>query len=110
MGSSGAKEPLGVNRIFERSVEMRKLQYVIFFGDGDSKRYASVKGINGGYIAVVQFNKGFQGLIDILKHFGMTVGVLTLKGFSELDEIQKTDSKRHSLTEAKAKVARKKID
>ncbi|GFW12199.1 uncharacterized protein TNCV_5111441 [Trichonephila clavipes] len=60
----------------------------------------------GGYMAVIQFNKGFQGLIDILKHFGVTVGVLTLKGFSELDEIRKTDSKRHSLTVAK--VARKK--
>ncbi|GFT98534.1 uncharacterized protein TNCV_1583791, partial [Trichonephila clavipes] len=60
----------------------------------------------GGYMAVIQFNKGFQGLIDILKHFGVTVGVLTLKGFSELDEIRKTDSKRHSLTVAK--VAKKK--
>ncbi|GFT38933.1 uncharacterized protein TNCV_388011 [Trichonephila clavipes] len=60
----------------------------------------------GGYMAVIQFNKRFQGLIDVLKHFGVTVGVLTLKGFSELDEIRKTDSKRHSLTAAK--VARKK--
>ncbi|GFY05429.1 uncharacterized protein TNCV_961251 [Trichonephila clavipes] len=59
----------------------------------------------GGYMAVVQFNEGFQGLIE---HFGVTVGVLILKGFSELDEIRKTDSKRHSLTVAK--VARKKID
>ncbi|GFY29074.1 uncharacterized protein TNCV_4722021 [Trichonephila clavipes] len=275
IGSSGATEPLGVYRIFERSVEMRKLQYVNFFGEGDSKGYASVKDIYGkntvakyecighiqkrvgiklrklkskrkdlggrgkltdafidklqnycgiairdnvnnlqgmqraviaeffhccskakqqmhgpvgpdswrkfqqavskdkiyidkskglppnliniikptymklcdqnflakclpgktqnsnecfngilwkfipkdvfvsltilrlgGYMAVIQFNKGFQGLIDILKHFGVTVGVLTLKGFSELDEIRKTDSKRHSLTVAK--VARKK--
>ncbi|GFX95025.1 hypothetical protein TNCV_3046571 [Trichonephila clavipes] len=99
-------EPLGVYRIFERSSEMRKLQYVNFFGDGDSKGYASVKDIYGGYMAVIQFNKGFHGLIDILKHFGVTVGVLTSKGFSELDEIRKTDSKRHSLTVAK--VARKK--
>ncbi|GFT44780.1 uncharacterized protein TNCV_2845521 [Trichonephila clavipes] len=60
----------------------------------------------GGYMAVVQFNKGFQVLIDTLKHFGVTVGVLTLKGFSELDEIRKIDSKRHSLTVAK--VGRKK--
>ncbi|GFV48544.1 uncharacterized protein TNCV_5068291 [Trichonephila clavipes] len=37
IGSSGAMEPLGVYRIFKRSVEMRKLQYVNFFGDGDSK-------------------------------------------------------------------------
>ncbi|GFX73895.1 uncharacterized protein TNCV_397061 [Trichonephila clavipes] len=47
IGSSGAMEPLGVYRIFERSVEMRKLQYVNFFGDGDSKGYASVKDIYG---------------------------------------------------------------
>ncbi|GFS91523.1 uncharacterized protein TNCV_1139501 [Trichonephila clavipes] len=40
-------EPLGVYRIFERSVEMRKLQYVNFFGDRDSKGYASVKDIYG---------------------------------------------------------------
>ncbi|GFX43642.1 hypothetical protein TNCV_510911 [Trichonephila clavipes] len=66
----------------------------------------------GGYMAVIQFNKGFQGLIDTLKHFGVTVGVLTLKGFSELDEIRKTDSKRHSLTVVKVaiknRVAKKK--
>ncbi|GFU56387.1 uncharacterized protein TNCV_2609121 [Trichonephila clavipes] len=47
IGSSGAMESLGVYRIFERSVEMRKLQYVNFFGDGDSKGYASVKDIYG---------------------------------------------------------------
>ncbi|GFV76224.1 uncharacterized protein TNCV_4673131 [Trichonephila clavipes] len=47
IGSSGAMEPLGVYRIFERSVEMRKLQYVNFFGDGDFKGYASVKDIYG---------------------------------------------------------------
>ncbi|GFY53458.1 hypothetical protein TNIN_265321 [Trichonephila inaurata madagascariensis] len=56
----------------------------------------------GECMAVIQFNKGFQGLIDILKHFGVTVGVLILKSFSELDEIRKSDSKRHSLTVAKA--------
>ncbi|GFU65311.1 uncharacterized protein TNCV_315201 [Trichonephila clavipes] len=40
-------EPLGVYRIFERSVEMRILQYANFFGDGVSKGYASVKDIYG---------------------------------------------------------------
>ncbi|GFX56852.1 uncharacterized protein TNCV_496001 [Trichonephila clavipes] len=45
--SSGAIEPLSVYRIFERPVEMRKLQYVKSFGNGDSKRYASVKDIYG---------------------------------------------------------------
>ncbi|GFW32651.1 uncharacterized protein TNCV_3678991 [Trichonephila clavipes] len=47
VGSSGGVEPLGVYRIFERSVEMRKLQYVNFFSDGNSKGYASVKDIYG---------------------------------------------------------------
>ncbi|GFS61467.1 uncharacterized protein TNCV_4311951 [Trichonephila clavipes] len=42
-GSSGAMEPW----VFERSIEMRKLQYVNFFGDGDSKGYAAVKDIYG---------------------------------------------------------------
>ncbi|GFV90367.1 uncharacterized protein TNCV_4380821 [Trichonephila clavipes] len=40
-------EPLCVYRIFERSVEMRKLQYAIFFADEDSKGHASVKDIYG---------------------------------------------------------------
>ncbi|GFU50609.1 uncharacterized protein TNCV_4884661 [Trichonephila clavipes] len=43
----------------------------------------------GRYMAVIQFNKGFQGLIDILKHFGVTVGVLTLKGFQNLMKFEK---------------------
>lgn len=46
-GSSGAMEPVGAYRIFERSVETRKLRYVNFFGDGDSKAYAAVKDIYG---------------------------------------------------------------
>ncbi|GFY06587.1 uncharacterized protein TNCV_3524431 [Trichonephila clavipes] len=37
VGSSGAMEPVGVYRIFEKSAQMRKLQYVQFYGDGDSK-------------------------------------------------------------------------
>ncbi|GFW32620.1 uncharacterized protein TNCV_3678681 [Trichonephila clavipes] len=45
VGSSGAMEFLGIYRIFELFVEMKKLQYVNFFGDGDSQGYASVKDI-----------------------------------------------------------------
>ncbi|GFU58397.1 hypothetical protein TNCV_58091 [Trichonephila clavipes] len=37
VGSSGGMEPVGVYRIFERSAQMRKLQYLQFYGDKDSK-------------------------------------------------------------------------
>ncbi|GFX75010.1 uncharacterized protein TNCV_1845821 [Trichonephila clavipes] len=47
VGSSGAIEPVGVYRIFERSAHMRKLQYVQFYGDGDSKSFDAVKNVYG---------------------------------------------------------------
>ncbi|GFU72239.1 uncharacterized protein TNCV_625891 [Trichonephila clavipes] len=47
VGSSGAMEPVGVYRIFERSAQMRKLQYVQFYGDGDSKDFDAVKNVYG---------------------------------------------------------------
>ncbi|GFV76735.1 uncharacterized protein TNCV_4729551 [Trichonephila clavipes] len=34
---------LGAYRIFERSENLRKLQYTDYYGDGDSKAYESVK-------------------------------------------------------------------
>ncbi|GFT92209.1 uncharacterized protein TNCV_1679031 [Trichonephila clavipes] len=37
-GSAGSMEPVGAYRLFERSRETRKLQYVEFYGDGDSKK------------------------------------------------------------------------
>ncbi|GFT98065.1 uncharacterized protein TNCV_3362711 [Trichonephila clavipes] len=47
VGSSGAMGPVGVYRIFERSAQMRKLQYVQFYGDGDSKSFDAVKNVYG---------------------------------------------------------------
>ncbi|GFY20476.1 uncharacterized protein TNCV_211081 [Trichonephila clavipes] len=47
VGSSGAMEPDGVYRKFERSAQMRKLQYVQFYGDGDSKSVDAVKNVYG---------------------------------------------------------------
>ena len=44
-GSSPAMEPEGPLRIFNRSVETNKLRYSEFYGDGDSKSYAAVKGV-----------------------------------------------------------------
>ncbi|GFT08291.1 uncharacterized protein TNCV_1438941 [Trichonephila clavipes] len=47
VGSFGTMEPVGVYRIFERSAQMRKLQYVQFYGDGNSKSFAAVKNVYG---------------------------------------------------------------
>ena len=41
-GSSGAMEASGVARIFECSVELRKLKYTTFVGDGDSSTCQTV--------------------------------------------------------------------
>ncbi|GFU56019.1 uncharacterized protein TNCV_3404881 [Trichonephila clavipes] len=40
-------EPVGAYRLFERSRETRKLQYVEFYGEGDSKSHLAVKDIYG---------------------------------------------------------------
>ena len=42
-GSAPAMEPEGVFRIFNRSVNLHKLQYDQYYGDGDSKSCTSVK-------------------------------------------------------------------
>ena len=41
-GSAGNMEVVGCERIFNRSVAERKLRYVKYIGDGDSKAYSSV--------------------------------------------------------------------
>ncbi|GFY11932.1 uncharacterized protein TNCV_4974321 [Trichonephila clavipes] len=46
-GSAGSMEPVGAYRLFERSRETRKLEYVEFYGDGDSKSHLAVKDIYG---------------------------------------------------------------
>ncbi|GFS55764.1 uncharacterized protein TNCV_4497571 [Trichonephila clavipes] len=40
-------EPVGAYRLFERSRETRKLEYVEFYGDDDSKSHLAVKDIYG---------------------------------------------------------------
>lgn len=45
-GSSGGMEPVGAGRIFLRSEAKRGLKYVDFYGDGDSKSYATVKDLD----------------------------------------------------------------
>ena len=44
-GSSPNMEKVGAVKIFERSVEKHRLYYTAYYGDGDSKSYASVKNI-----------------------------------------------------------------
>ncbi|GFV43314.1 uncharacterized protein TNCV_10121 [Trichonephila clavipes] len=44
-GSAGIMETVGAYRLFERSRETRKLEYVEFYGDGDSKSHLAVKDI-----------------------------------------------------------------
>ncbi|GFT62223.1 uncharacterized protein TNCV_1701171 [Trichonephila clavipes] len=46
-GSAGSMEYVGAYRLFERSRETRKLEYVEFYGDGDSKSHLAVKDIYG---------------------------------------------------------------
>ncbi|GFX00658.1 uncharacterized protein TNCV_2236651 [Trichonephila clavipes] len=46
-GSAGSMEPVGAYRLIERSRETRKLEYVEFYGDGDSKSHLAVKDIYG---------------------------------------------------------------
>jgi len=41
-GSAGLMEPIGMERIFRRSIKNRKLRYTGYLGDGDSKSYAHV--------------------------------------------------------------------
>lgn len=46
-GSSGNMEAVGAFRIFERSLIKRDLQYIEYYGDGDSKAFMQVKDIYG---------------------------------------------------------------
>ncbi|GIY34102.1 GMC_oxred_C domain-containing protein [Caerostris extrusa] len=41
--SSAKMESIGAHRIFSRSVKSRQLKYTIYYGDGDSKEFLSVK-------------------------------------------------------------------
>jgi hypothetical protein len=41
-GSAGAMEPAGMLRIFQRSIPKRRLRYVKYLGDGDSKTFKTL--------------------------------------------------------------------
>ena len=44
-GSAGKMEVVGMERIFSRSIETRRLCYTDYNGDGDSKSFVSVQNI-----------------------------------------------------------------
>ncbi|GFT43444.1 uncharacterized protein TNCV_814981 [Trichonephila clavipes] len=153
-GSAGSMESVGAYRLFERSRETRKLEYVEFYGDGDSKSHLAVTDIYGidslcdqsllrkclhgktqnaneafngclwnvvpkeifvelqtfslgSYIAEINFNKGFTGLLSVLEALNVKIGSYTLRGYAAIDQTRIEDSKRHS--SPSAKVTRKKI-
>ena len=42
-GSAGNKKPVGAKRIWERSLQKNKLRCTSFYGEGDSKRFSTIK-------------------------------------------------------------------
>ncbi|GFY02785.1 uncharacterized protein TNCV_3506651 [Trichonephila clavipes] len=55
----------------------------------------------GAHMAVIQFNKGLRGMLDVLDHAQIQVSANTEKGSAQLDEERVSESKRHSLSEVK---------
>ena len=53
-GSAPSMETEGVKRIFERSEVTHKLQYMEYFGDGDSKAFNEVQNIYRNNVEVVK--------------------------------------------------------
>lgn len=60
----------------------------------------------GVYIAIILFNSGYSGLLEIFEKLGISVSSNRLMDYSFIDQIRVGDSKRHS--EPIAKLARKK--
>ena len=54
-GSTGNMEPVGTNRIWERSLQKNILQYTSFYGDVDSKNFSTVNNTYPG-VAVQNLN------------------------------------------------------
>ncbi|GFX74133.1 uncharacterized protein TNCV_490971 [Trichonephila clavipes] len=51
----------------------------------------------GAYLAIIIFNKGFNGLLEVMKALGINAGYYTLRDYKSFDIIRVSDSKRHSL-------------
>ncbi|GFX05974.1 uncharacterized protein TNCV_760101 [Trichonephila clavipes] len=58
-------------------------------------------------IALINFNKGFTGLLSVLEALDIKCGSYTIRGYAAIDKTRIEDSKRHSMPSAK--ITRKKI-
>ncbi|GFS95686.1 uncharacterized protein TNCV_481991 [Trichonephila clavipes] len=67
-------EPVGAYRLFERSRETRKLQYVEFYGDGDSKSHLAVKDIYG-----IESVRKYECIGHIQKRVGSKLRIIKTK-------------------------------
>ncbi|GFW69221.1 uncharacterized protein TNCV_1819751 [Trichonephila clavipes] len=74
-GSAGSMEPVGAYRLFERSCETRKLEYVELYGDGDSKSHLAVKDIYG-----IDSVRKYECIGHIQKRVGSKLRILKTKG------------------------------
>lgn len=83
-GSAPSMEPEGTRRIFSRSIEIRRVRYIGFYGDGDSKAFLVVEDIYGN-IKVIKF--------ECIGHYQKRVGC-------RLRKLKKRIKGLRSLTEA----------
>ncbi|GFV12414.1 uncharacterized protein TNCV_3078721 [Trichonephila clavipes] len=51
----------------------------------------------GSYIAVINFNKGFTGLLSVLEALDIKIGSYILRGYAAIDQTRIEDSKRQTL-------------
>lgn len=55
----------------------------------------------GAYDAVIQYNEGYQGCLNVLRKLNVNPGCFTLKSYKHLDQERILDSQRHSTPKAK---------
>ncbi|GFU36046.1 uncharacterized protein TNCV_4191471 [Trichonephila clavipes] len=90
-GSAGSMESVGACRLFERSRVTRKLEYVEFYGDGDSKSHLAVKdiyGIDRKYECIGHIQKRVGSKLRILKTKEKGLGGKGKLSDSFIDKIQ----------------------
>ncbi|GFV90564.1 uncharacterized protein TNCV_2222801 [Trichonephila clavipes] len=92
-GSAGSMESVEAYRLFERSHETRKREYVEFYGDGDSKGHLAVKDIYGidrvrKYECIGHIQKRVGSKLRILKTEEKGLGCKGNVSDSFIDKIQ----------------------
>lgn len=55
----------------------------------------------GALDALIQFNDGYQGCLNVLRKFNIIPGYFTTKSYKHLDEIRICDAERHSTPKMK---------